>query len=96
VLFDFLLLGRPQLLFAFDLATYQENRELYVDYDALDFGLHPRTTPELVEMITSGAWRSSELTAQARARRARSLPEDKESFAAESVRVIEQQLPRAE
>lgn len=94
VLFDFLLLERPQILFAFDLPTYLKSRDLYLDYTTLDFGLHPRTSNELVEMITSGAWRSKELTAAAHARRKLSLPKDAESFAVESVLAIERELVR--
>jgi hypothetical protein len=90
VLFDFLLLERPQILFAFDLDDYLRHRHLYLDYTTLKFGLHPKTAAELVEVIVSGAWRSEVLQRAAKERRAQSLPPPAESFAAQSVRAIEE------
>jgi len=85
VVFDFLLLERPQVLFAFDLDEYQETRVLYGSYDSLDFALHPRTSAELVEMIVGGAFDDESLQIAARERRKKSLPARDGEFAAGSV-----------
>jgi len=85
VLYDFLLLERPQILFAFDFEEYTNKRVLYGDYMARDFALHPRTTRELIQDIVSERWRDPELMAAAKRHRERSLPPRAASYAKISV-----------
>jgi CDP-glycerol glycerophosphotransferase (TagB/SpsB family) len=90
VVFDFLMLERPQILFAFDLAEYKKHRHLFGDYDALDFALHPRTTEALVDDLVSGRWQDPRLSEAASARRKLSLPPDVESYARRSLTALDE------
>lgn len=81
IVYDFLLLQRPQVLFAFDLADYVKRRHLFGRYEDRDFALHARTPEELVEIITSEAWRDPLLRERAAEHRARSLPPPADSYA---------------
>lgn len=85
VVYDFLLLERPQILFAFDLEDYKKHRHLFGTYEDRDFALHPRTAPELVEILTTETWRDPRLRERAAQHRARSLPPPRESYAEASV-----------
>ncbi len=88
VLYDYLLLERPQILFAFDFDTYTKRRVLYGDYEARDFALHPRTTSELIHDIVTERWRDEALQRAARRHRLASLPPPAESYARISVEEI--------
>jgi hypothetical protein len=88
VLYDFLLLERPQILFAFDFDAYTKKRVLYGDYQSRNFALHPRTTPELVDDIVSERWRAETLRIAANHHRTKSLPPPAESYARISVEEI--------
>ncbi len=89
IVYDFLLLERPQILFAFDLDDYQKRRHLFGDYRARDFALHPRTVDELVELLVSESFRAEDLTKKAKAHRELSLPPKAESYARLSVLELE-------
>lgn len=84
-IYDFLLLGRPQILFAFDLSDYLKRRYLFGKYEERDFALHASSSEELVELLISEAWKSPLLRARAAEHRARSLPPAAESYARLSV-----------
>lgn len=59
VLFDYLIYGKPFILYAPDLAAYQISRGLYVDY--YSFPAPVAVTPgELLELFLKGAWRTDE------------------------------------
>lgn len=85
VIYDFLLLERPQILFAFDLEDYTKRRHLFGTYENRDFALHPRTPTELVDLLTTEAWRDPRLAERATVHRIRSLPPKMESYARASV-----------
>lgn len=85
VVYDFLLLERPQILFAFDLSDYTKRRHLFGKYEERDFALHPRTPEQLVQMLISEAWRDPLLRKRASAHRLRSLPQAAQSYARLSV-----------
>lgn len=89
VLYDFLVLERSQILFAFDFDSYTKRRVLYGDYQSRDFALHPRTADELVDCIVSERWRDEKLTFAAKRHREKSLPPKAESYARISVSEIE-------
>jgi hypothetical protein len=92
VVFDFLLLCRPQILFAFDLSSYRKSRHLLVDYERLNFAIHARTSEELVESIVSEAFLSKELQIRARESRREYLPALSGGFASSSVDAISREL----
>lgn len=85
IVYDFLMLERPQILFAFDLEDYTKRRHLFGRYEDRDFALHPRTAAELIEMVTTEKWRDPKLAERATAHRLRSLPAPTESYAKASV-----------
>lgn len=85
IVYDFLLLERPQILFAFDLHDYTKRRHLFGKYEDRDFALHPRTPEELVQVIVSEAWRDPLLRKRASEHRLRSLPPRAQSYASLSV-----------
>lgn len=88
MIFNVLFLERPILLFPFDLADYLRGRSLYVDYPDLDFACQAHSAEQLIEQITSEAWRAPELAETARQRRVTWLPEAHGKFATESVKAI--------
>lgn len=89
VVFDYLLLERPEILFAFDLKDYLTRRSLLTDYENLPFALFPKTAVELIEMLVTDAWRSPSLVRAASSERRRALPPVKDEFAQASVRAID-------
>lgn len=88
IVFDYLLLGRPQIHFTFDLDDYLSKRALFTSHRDLKFGLQVQTVNELVQALVSGAWRDEALTLAARAERNRCLPPGEEDFASRSVHAI--------
>jgi len=92
VIFDFLVLERPQINFAFDEEIYRKSRTLFDEPKSLDFALHPTTTAELVEAIVNERWRADALVQAARKWRLSHLPAPGKSYATVSVRAIESLL----
>jgi hypothetical protein len=92
VVFDDLLLERPEILFAFDLDDYLERRNLLADYEAFQLALFPKTSAELIEMLVTDAWRNSSLVQAAAEERRRTLPPIDDKFALASVRSIDDLL----
>jgi CDP-Glycerol:Poly(glycerophosphate) glycerophosphotransferase len=90
MIFNFLLLDRPVLLFPFDLEDYLKRRALYVGYDELNFACQAKTAADLIELLTSEAWRAPGLNQAARKKRAAWLPSGSEKFASKSVDTINQ------
>lgn len=92
VVFDFLALERPQLLFAFDLLDYQKTRHLLVDYPSIDFALQPTSVDELVACIVEERYLEPSLQKKIQKARAHYLPAHEGSFARASVEAIAQAL----
>ncbi len=89
VVFDYLLLERPEILFAFDLKDYLKRRNLLKDYETLHFALLPKTSAELIEMLVTDAWRSPSLVHAASNERREALPCLEDGFALASVHAID-------
>src|SRR5690606_6636438 len=89
VIFDFLILERPQIHFCFDEESYRKKRSLFLEPQSLDFALYAKTPAELVEAVTSEKWRTGELSQAARRFRNSHLPPHNKSYAAVSVKAIE-------
>lgn len=51
VIFDYALLNKPVIYFAYDYEEYQQNRGLYFDFDDYIYGSIAKTSNELVEAI---------------------------------------------
>lgn len=92
VVFDFLALERPQVLFAFDLLDYQKTRFLLADYSSLNFALHPRSVDEFVNCLVEGRFMDPSLQEKAREARSHYLPAGGEHFARASIEAIAQVL----
>ena len=74
IVFDFMMYDRVPILFAFDLLDYQKSRYFYQDYETIDYALHARTVPELVEAIIAHTTQSSHLVTRLAHAKAQLLP----------------------
>lgn len=92
IIFDYLLLERPQVHFAFDRDDYLKRRALFTGPEDMPFALHVDTLEGLVDTITSEAFRDERLLEAARKARAHYLPNESGDFAKASVRAIEELL----
>ena len=95
VVFDYLLLKRPQILFAFDLENYLKTRALYVKFSSLDFALHPRTADELVDALVLEKFRDPTLESAATRWREKTLPPYDSNFSKQSYASIRRLLAAA-
>ncbi|MBX6353219.1 MAG: CDP-glycerol glycerophosphotransferase family protein [Thermoflavifilum sp.] len=63
VIFDYSVLGRPMLFYAYDLDSYLAERGFYYEYESFVPGPISRTTEELVEHIVEQRWDLSKVNA---------------------------------
>jgi CDP-glycerol glycerophosphotransferase (TagB/SpsB family) len=89
IVYDFLLLERPQVHFVFDLNDYLSRRALFTRHRDMHFALQVESLDELLDCLTSEAWRSPDLVEAARRERERCLPERTTDFAQRSVEAID-------
>jgi hypothetical protein len=101
--FDFLILGRPQILFPFDWDDYRQRRRLYQEYAEMDFAPQAKSVDELVNIIVHGGYSAPTIRAAATRWRTECLPPQPAqtsdgaiSFAAESLRRIDARLAESQ
>src|SRR5699024_10217831 len=64
--FEFSLLGRPMIFFAYDLEEYEESRGFTADYEGMVPGPIVKTTDELISVVKSGDFHLDEVQEFAR------------------------------